>query len=339
MTNYPSVPSEPLRIGPVTLAGRLILAPMAGVTDAAYRMLCRTHGAALCCTEMVSSRALMYQDGKTRELLFRPEGEAPLSAQIFGSDPACMAEAAQKTAEICGCEIVDINMGCPVNKVVKGGDGSALMRKPELARDIIEQVVKSAGRPVTVKMRKGFDSSCVNAVEFARMCEEAGAAAVCVHGRTRTQMYAGHADWEIIRDVKKAVSIPVIANGDVWTAQDCVHILERTGCDGAAVGRGAFGNPWLFEQGNAALAGEPVPEPPPLRLRMGEALAALEQAAEWKGERLAVLEGRTKLSWFLHGVPHASWYRQQITQMETLEDARRIVRIVRNELRDEAETE
>ena len=245
-----------VKIGNVELAGRLFLAPMAGVTDASFRLLCRKHGAALATSEMISSKALMYQDGKTKTLLVRPEGDTPLAVQIFGSDPSCMAEAACKVIDLCRPEIIDINMGCPVGKVVKSGDGSALMKTPDLAAKIIESVVHAVDVPVTVKFRKGFDKGNINAVPFAEMCESAGAAAIAVHGRTRAQMYAGQADWDIIRDVKRAVRIPVFANGDVWTAEDAEHILRYTGADAALIGRGSFGNPWLFAQGNALLAGE-----------------------------------------------------------------------------------
>lgn len=322
-----------IRIGNVTLHGQLTLAPMAGVTDAAFRLLCRQHGAALCTTEMVSSRALMYQDKKTRTLLVQPEGDAPLAAQLFGSDPVCMGEAAEKLVEICGCDIVDINMGCPVNKVVKSGDGSALMKDPELASRIIEQVVAHAGRPVTVKFRKGFDRGSVNAVEFARMCEASGASAVTVHGRTRAQLYSGQADWDIIRDVKAAVSIPVFANGDIWEPEDCVRILAHTHCDGASIGRGSFGNPWLFERGNAALRGESIPPLPPLRERIDEALGSFELAVELKGEKIAMLEARKQFNWFLRGVKNASLFKQQISTMSTLEECRRIARLIQLELK------
>ena len=320
-------------IGNVELAGQVFLAPMAGVTDAAFRLLCRKHGAALCTSEMISSKALMYQDAKTRTLLVQPEGDEPLAVQIFGSDPSCMAEAAQKVTELCRPVIIDINMGCPVGKVVKSGDGSALMKDPELAGRIIEAVVKAVDLPVTVKFRKGFDKGSVNAVPFAQTCQQAGAAAVTVHGRTRAQMYAGKADWDVIRDVKAAVTIPVIANGDVWTGEDAAHILRYTGADAAMIARGAFGDPWIFERANAAVEGREIPAPPPLRDRMEEALSALRLAAELKGEKIAVLEARKQLCWYLRGVAHAGYYKQMIVGMNTLAEAETIVRGIQKDLR------
>ena len=320
-------------IGNVELAGQVFLAPMAGVTDAAFRLLCRKHGAALCTSEMISSKALMYQDAKTRTLLVQPEEDEPLAVQIFGSDPSCMAEAAQKVTELCRPVIIDINMGCPVGKVVKSGDGSALMKDPELAGRIIEAVVKAVDLPVTVKFRKGFDKGSVNAVPFAQTCQQAGAAAVTVHGRTRAQMYAGKADWDVIRDVKAAVTIPVIANGDVWTGEDAAHILRYTGADAAMIARGAFGDPWIFERANAAVEGREIPAPPPLRDRMEEALSALRLAAELKGEKIAVLEARKQLCWYLRGVAHAGYYKQKIVGMNTLAEAEAIVRGIQKDLR------
>ena len=242
-----------MQIGNVTLAGRMVLAPMAGVTDRAFRQICREHGAALTVTEMVSAKALTYGDKKTPGLLALAENEHPAAAQIFGHEPETMAEGAKIARMVSGCDIIDINMGCPAPKIANNGDGSALMRDPALAARVIEAVCRAVDVPVTVKFRKGWDEKSVNCVDFARMAEQAGASAIAVHGRTRAQQYSGVADWDAIRAVKQTVSIPVIANGDVAVPEDAVRILEHTGADAVMVGRGALGDPWIFERANALL--------------------------------------------------------------------------------------
>lgn len=310
----------------------MTLAPMAGVTDFAFRSICTELGAALTTTEMVSAKALVYGDNKTKSLLYNLSGCRPFAAQIFGHEPEVMAEAAPMAIELSGADMLDINMGCPVGKIVKSGDGSALMRDPELAARIVESAVKTAGVPVTVKFRKGFDGGNVNAVEFAKILEQAGASALAVHGRTRAQMYAGKADWDIIRNVKRAVSIPVIANGDIFSAEDAEHILRYTGCDLAMIGRGIFGDPWLFEQANAIIAGQPVPELPPLAERMDLAVRHTRMYAEVFGERLACLEARHQIPWYLKGVAHAGYYKQQLVRVETLEEIDKLIRGVKRDL-------
>lgn len=321
-----------VKIGNVEISGRLSLAPMAGVTDFAFRRVCREQGAALTTTEMVSAKALVYKDEKTKSLLYVPEDEHPCAVQIFGHEPEIMAQAAHLALEISGADIVDINMGCPVGKIVKSGDGSDLMRHMELAGEIIRRVKQAVAVPVTVKFRKGWDNGNINAVEFARMCRDSGADAIAVHGRTRAQMYAGRADWDIIRDVKKAVDIPVTANGDIFSPEDAEHILRYTGSDMAMIGRGSFGNPWLFRQANALLAGQPMPPVPPLNERIDRAVEQIEELSFRTGEHVACLEARHQLPWYLHGVAHSGYYKQQLVHVESLNELRHIAEGIKRDL-------
>ena len=323
-----------VRIGPIEIDGRVSLAPMAGVTDAAFRQLCRELGAALTYTEMVSARALIYNDKKTKSLLFISKSDHPCGAQIFGSEPEIFCEASGLAAEISGADFIDINMGCPVGKIARSGDGSALMRDPDKAGRIIEEAVKGSKLPVTVKFRKGWDKGSVNAVSFAKMCRQAGASAVTVHGRTKVQMYSGVADWDIIRDVKNAVDIPVFANGDVFSAEDARRILNYTAGDMAMVGRGAFGNPWIFAQANAAIAGCEIPAAPALPERIETIIRQIEAAAEYKDEHIACLEARRHFAWYLKGIPHSGYYKKQIVQIATLKELRKIAGLIIRDLSD-----
>ena len=322
-----------MKIGDLEIQSKLALAPMAGVTDMAFRQICSELGAGLTYTELISSKALCYQDQKTRGLLHLFPGEHPCAVQLFGSDPDCMARAAQLALRYSGADFIDINMGCPVGKVVSSG---ALMKDVPKALRVAEAVVRAVPVPVTVKMRIGWDRGHLNAVELARGLEGVGVAAVAVHGRTRVQMYSGRADWDAIAEVKQALRIPVIANGDIFKGEDAVRILKRTGADMAMIGRGVFGNPWIFRQAQAALEGREIPPIPPLAERCDAAVRQIELAAADKGEKIAVLEARRHYCWYLKGVPYANYYKEQIVRMNTLEDVYRITAGIKRDLSDEA---
>ncbi len=308
-----------MQIGKVNINGRLALAPMAGVTDLAFRRICREHGAALTVTEMVSAKALCYKDKKTPRLLELGGDEHPAAAQIFGHEPDTMAEGARIALERSGCDIIDINMGCPAPKIVNNGDGSALMRDPALAAQVIEAVVRAVDVPVTVKFRKGWDEKSVNCVAFAQMAEQAGAAAITLHGRTRAQQYSGTADWDAIRDVKQAVSVPVFANGDVAEPEDAACILAHTGADGVMIGRGALGDPWLFERANALLETGVCPPLPPFAERIDTAVRQIELAAQQKGEHIAMLEARRHVNCYLKRQSGLKAFKTRICALERLE--------------------
>ena len=307
-------------IGSVTLPNQLILAPMAGVTDLAFRQICREHGAGLTVTEMASAKALEYGDKKTPRLLRLARGEHPASAQIFGSDPACMARSAKRALELSGCDIIDINMGCPAPKIVGNGDGSALMKSPDLAARIVAAVKQAVSVPVTVKFRIGWDAQSVNCVEFARLCEQAGADMVAVHGRTRSQQYSGTANWDIIRAVKEAVTIPVAANGDVFAPQDVPRILAHTGADFVMIGRGSLGDPWIFERAHALMQTGVLPPLPPFAERIDTAVRQIELAVADKGERVALLEARKHVNWYLKGVSHVRDFKKRISALTRLDE-------------------
>ena len=321
-----------MKIGSVEVNTRLALAPMAGVTDLAFRAVCRELSGCYTVSEMVSAKALCYGDKKTPTLLKLGEGEHPAAVQIFGCDEPFMEKGAALALERSGADIIDINMGCPVPKVANSGDGSGLMKNPDLAVKVVQAVIRGARCPVTVKFRLGWDKGSINCVEFAKAMEEAGVAAVAVHGRTKVQMYSGAANWDWIREVKRAVGIPVIANGDVFKGPDAPRILNYTGADIAMIGRGVFGNPWLFAQCKAALNGEPIPEPPPLSERCDTAVRQFELAAANKGEKIACLEARKQYAWYLKGVPYAGYYKEQIVKISTLEDVYRVTKGIKRDL-------
>ena len=316
-----------LQIGNVTLDNNVILAPMAGVSDLPFRLLCREMGAGLVCMEMVSAKAILYNNKNTDSLMEIHPQEVPVSLQLFGSDPDIISEQAKRIEER-PFSILDINMGCPVPKVVNNGEGSALLKNPKLVEEILSKLVKAVNKPVTVKIRKGFDEDNVNAVEIAKIAESCGVAAVAVHGRTREQYYSGKADWEIIAKVKEAVKIPVIGNGDVVSGETALEMLKQTGCDGVMIGRATQGNPWIFREVVAYLEKGIVPPKPTNREKREMILRHAALQLEYKGEYTGVREMRKHLSWYTVGMPHSARFRQTINTMESMEELVRGVEMI-----------
>ena len=321
-----------MKIGNIEVNNPLFLGPMAGVTDWAFRTVCAELGAGVTVTEMVSSRALVYQDKKSKALLKKNDGSI-CGAQIFGNDPDIMAQAAVLALEHSGCDFIDINMGCPMPKIANSGDGCGLMRTPELAQDIVKAVVKAVDVPVTVKCRLGWDKGSMNVLDFTKRMEDAGASLLTVHGRTRSMLYSGVANWDMIAKVKEQLSVPVIANGDVVDGQTAVRCRNWTKADGIMVGRATFGNPWVFAEVKAALAGEPIPERPPLADRVDVAVRQFQLAYEDKGEHIACLEARKHFAWYLRGVAYANYYKEQISSIKTMDDIYRIAKEISRELK------
>ena len=313
-----------IRLGNITLKNNVIMAPMAGITDTAYRVLLEEMGVALTSTEMVSAKGIFYNNRNNHLILQTAENEHPIAVQLFGSDPMIMARMAERIAP--GFDVIDVNMGCPVPKIVNNGEGSALMKKPDLAFQILDMMVRVLSpMPVTVKFRKGFDDKHVNAVEFAKMAEQAGVAAITLHGRTRAQMYSGQADWDVIRQVKEAVRIPVFGNGDIFSPEDAKRMIDETGCDGVAIARGAKGNPWLIRRTIRYLeSGELLPEPTPEE-RKAMAVRHAELAVRFKGEKLAIPEMRKHLAWYTSGLPGAAKLRVEMNVINSLDELRDFV--------------
>lgn len=319
-----------MKIGNIEVENPLFLGPMAGVTDWAFRTICARLGAGVTVTEMVSSRALVYRDQKSAKLLRKNEGSI-CGAQIFGNDPDIMAEAAGLALEISGCDFIDINMGCPMPKIANSGDGSGLMRTPELAEKIVRAVNDAVDVPVTVKCRLGWDKGSINVLDFTKRMENSGAALVAVHGRTRAMLYSGVADWDYIRKVKQQLSIPVIANGDVVDAQSALKCLKWTGADGLMIGRATFGDPWIFSEVKAAMEGKEIPQRPCLKDRIDVAVEQFRLSQQDHGEKIACLEARKHFAWYLRGVRNASYYKKEISSLTTMDD---IYRVARDVVRD-----
>ena len=313
-----------LAIGNVVLENNVILAPMAGVTDLPFRLLCREQGAGMVVTEMVSAKAILYGNKNTDKLLMVQPEERPAAVQLFGSDPEILGAMAKKIEEY-PIDIIDVNMGCPAPKIVKNGEGSCLMKTPELVGKIVRSLVESQKKPVTIKFRKGFDEEHINAVEIAKIAEANGASAVAVHGRTREQYYSGKADWDIIKEVKAAVQIPVIGNGDIFTPQDAKNLLEHTGCDAIMVGRGAQGNPWIFKRILHYLkTGELLPEPT-AQERVEKALRHSQMLIAYKGEYIGIREMRKHMAWYMKGLPGAAELRGKLNYAETMAEMKALL--------------
>ena len=321
-----------MRIGNLEVNNPVALGPMAGVTDLAFRTVCAELGANITVTEMVSSRALVYKDKKSAALLKKNAGSL-CGAQIFGNDPDVMAEGARLALEISGCDFLDINMGCPMPKIANSGDGCGLMRTPELAGEILSAVVKAVDVPVTVKCRLGWDKGSINVLDFTKRMEDNGAAMVTVHGRTRSMLYSGVADWDMITKVKQQLSIPVIANGDIVSGETAVKCLKRTGADGIMIGRATFGDPWIFAEVRAAMDGNMDYQRPILKDRIALAVRQFQLSEQDHGEHIACLEARKHFAWYLRGVAHSSFYKNQISSLNTMEDIYRIAKEIVRDLR------
>ena len=321
-----------MQIGKLEINNPLALGPMAGVTDWAFRTVCAQLGAGITVTEMVSSRALVYQDKKSKALL-KKNDVSVCGAQIFGNDPDIMAHAAVLAIAHSGCDFLDINMGCPMPKIANSGDGCGLMKTPELAGEIVKAVVKAVDVPVTIKCRLGWDKGSINVLDFTKRMEDCGAACITVHGRTRSMLYSGKADWDLIAKVKQQLSVPVIANGDIVDAESAARCLKWTGADGLMIGRATFGDPWIFLQVKAAMSNNEIPDRPCLSKRVDVAVRQFELAHKDKGEHIACLEARKHFAWYLRGVSHSNYYKEQISGIQTMEDIYRIAEGIKKDLK------